>query len=72
MLQLWAWVLWIVSRWFLVECVDRLIIQHSGAACPEATAAIGAAPRCVPYTRRMRVRVGWAGAVVGVIIMLLV
>ena len=71
MLQLWAWVLWIVSRWFLVECVDKLISQCNVVACLEATAAIGAVPRYVPYTRCMRVRVGWAGAVVGILIMLL-
>ena len=70
MLQLWAWVLWIVCRWFLVECADKLIIQCNGAACLEATAATGAVPRYVQYTSCMRVRVGWAGAVVGLLIML--
>ena len=44
MLQLWAWVLWIACRWFLVEYADKLIIQRSGAACREATVAVGAVP----------------------------
>ena len=44
MLQVWAWVLWIVSRCLLAECVDKLIAQRSGVACPDGAAATGAVP----------------------------